>query len=115
MPKKNPMLSRIEAAAEAKYQALFHARMDMLMQMGQDAAMIAAHDVLKMGAGRAPGFCRAYIEAMNEMARLYVDDQRDDAEFVYAKAKIDEQIKAIVGEENFAPWEERYGGSSTNA
>ena len=37
--KQNAMLSRIEA----KYNAMFHAKMDMLMQMGQDAAMIAAH------------------------------------------------------------------------
>ena len=43
------------------------------------------------------------------MARRVVDDQMDDPEFVYAKAKIDEQIRAIVGPEKFAPWEERYG------
>lgn len=40
---------------------------------------------------------------------MIVDDSKDDVEFVYTKAKVDEQIKAIVGEENFAPWEERYG------
>ena len=72
--------------------------------------MIAAHNVLQMGPGRARDFCTAYIEAMNDMARLVVSDQKDDKEFVYAKAKIDEQIKAIVGPENFQPWETRYGG-----
>lgn len=46
---------------------------------------------------------------MNDMDRLVVDDEKDDSEFVYAKAKIDEQIAAIVGTENFQPWEERYG------
>lgn len=46
---------------------------------------------------------------MNDMARMIVDDQKDDKEFVYAKPKIDEQIKSIVGPENFQPWEERYG------
>lgn len=84
--KPNPML----AAIEEKYNRLFHLKMDMLMQMGQDAAMIAAHDVLQMGPGRARDFCVAYIEAMNSMARMGVDDQRDDKDFVYAKAKIDE-------------------------
>ena len=103
--KPNAMLSRIEA----RYNALFHAKMDMLMQMGQDAAMIAAHDVLGMGPGRSADFCAAYIEAMNGMARMVVEDQKDDKEFVYAKAKIDEQIRAIVGEKNFVPWEGRYG------
>lgn len=109
MPKNNAMLARIEAKADAKYRILFHAKMDMLMQMGQDVAMIAAHETLGMGPGRAKRFCEAYIETMNNMARFMVEDQKDDAEFVYAKTKIDEQIRAIAGPENFAPWEERYG------
>lgn len=109
MPKHNPMLARIEAAAEARYQIRFHKSMDMLLQMGQDAAMIAAHDVLQLGPGRAEAFCVAYREAINDMARRVVDDQMDDPEFVYAKAKIDEQIRAIVGKDKFSPWEVRYG------
>lgn len=103
--KRNPMLAKIEA----KYDARFRARMDMLLQMGQDAAIMAAHDTLGMGPGRAGNFLQAYIEAMNEMARMIVDDQQDDKEFIYAKAKIDGKIKAIVGEKNFIPWEERHG------
>ena len=112
MPKHNPMLARIEAAAEARYQARLHASMDMLLQMCQDAAAIAAHDVLQLGPGRAEDFYIAYREAVNDMARRVVDDQMDDPEFVYAKAKIDEQIRAIVGEDKFQPWEVRYGEKS---
>ena len=37
MPKQSAMMTRIEA----HYNALFHMKMGMLMQMGQDAAMIA--------------------------------------------------------------------------
>jgi hypothetical protein len=103
--KPNALISKIEA----KYNALFHLKMDMLMQMGQDAAMIAAHEVLQLGPGRSETFCTAYIEAMNGMARMVCEDQQDDSEFVYAKAKIDEQIRAIVGDDLFKPWEERYG------
>lgn len=109
MPKRNPMLARIEAAAEDRYQVRFHKSMDMLLQMGQDAAMIAAHDVLQLGPGRAEDFCIAYREAINDMARRVVDDQMDDPEFVYSKAKIDEQIRSIVGPDKFVPWEVRYG------
>lgn len=43
------------------------------------------------------------------MARMVVEDQKDDKEFVYAKAKIDEKIRSIVGEKNFVSWEGRYG------
>ena len=97
--KPNALISKIEA----KYNALFHLKMDMLMQMGQDAAMIAAHEVLQLGPGRSEAFCTAYIEAMNGMERMVCEDQQDDGEFVYAKAKIDEQIRAIVGDDLFKP------------
>lgn len=103
--KQNSMLKRIEA----KYNDLFYRKIDMVMQMGQDAAMIAAHNVLQLGPGRAKDFCVAYIEAINSMARMVVDDKKDDKEFVYAKSKIDEKILSIVGHDTFKPWEERYG------
>ena len=109
MAKQSGALMRLQAAERARYEIRFHKSMDMLLQMSQDAAMIAAHDVLQLGPGRAEAFCIAYREAINDMARRVVDDQMDDPEFVYAKAKIDEQIRAIVGPEKFAPWEERYG------
>ena len=109
MAKQSGALMRLQAAERARYQLRFHKSMDMLLQMSQDAAMIAAHDVLQLGPGRAEAFCVAYREAINDMARRVVDDQLDDPEFVYAKAKIDEMIKSIVGPEKFAPWEVRYG------
>ena len=46
---------------------------------------------------------------MNEMATMVCEDQKSDSEFIYAKAKIDRRIKSIVGDENFVPWEIRYG------
>lgn len=103
--KQSGLIAQIKAAYEIK----LHRSMDMLLQMAQDAAMIAAHDVLQLGPGRAEDFCIAYREAINDMARRVVDDQMDDPEFVYAKAKIDEQIRSIVGPDKFVPWEVRYG------
>lgn len=105
MPKPSAILSRIEA----KYNALFHAKMDMLLQMGQDAAMMAAHETLEMGPGRAEVFCIAYREAMSEMGSMMFYDQKDDAEYAYTRAKIDGYIESIVGKDKFQPWEERYG------
>ena len=102
------MLAKLEASIEAKYNAIFNARMDMLMQMGQDAAVMAANDVLQLGSGRAEEFCKAYIRYMNEMAVMVCEDQKGDREFVYAKTKIDGRIRSIVGEDNFVPWEGRY-------
>lgn len=109
MPNPSATLARIQAVAEAKYNALFHAKMDMLLQMGQDAAMISAHESLGMGPGRAEAFCAAYTEAFNEMASMMCEDQKDDAEYAYTREKVDRQIRAIVGEDKFQPWEVRYG------
>ncbi len=55
MPKPNAMLARIEAAAKARYQARLHTSMDMLLQLGQDAA-IATHVVFQLGPGGAEQF-----------------------------------------------------------
>lgn len=109
MPPKNGMLAKMEAKYKAYYEALFHARIGMVLQIGQDAGCFAANEVFKMGAGRSPEFCVAYRDWVNEMVKLIFEDQNDDAEFVYAKAKIDDKLKAIVGEKNFAPWGVRYG------
>ena len=53
MHKKNNMVARLEAQIEAKYKAIFDQKMDILLQMGQDAGNFAAHDTLGMGPGRA--------------------------------------------------------------
>jgi hypothetical protein len=111
MAKGNPMLDRIEAKWRNHYNALFKMRVAMMLQMGQDAAMMAAHDVCQLGAGRAVDFAVAYREAINEMAQVVMKDQMDDKQFWYAKEWRDKRIRLIVGEENFAPWEECYPGS----
>ena len=102
--KPNPLLAKYEAQLEARY----HAQLQIAMQMGLDAGMIAANEVLGMGAGRADKFRTAYIGAVNEISHMTVVDDKDDPDMEWTKAKLDERIKKIVGEENFVPWEERY-------
>lgn len=69
-----------------------------------------------MGPGRAESFRRAYVAAMDELAGLFVDDAgqkpgQGDREIFYAKAKRDEIIRRIVGEENFVPFDVSYGAA----
>lgn len=109
MGKPNAMLARMEARLKAQYDYAFERKINMVMQLGQDAAMIAANEVLQMGKGRAEAFCRAYMKAANEMSGLMKADQRDDPDFEYAKETIDRRIRAIIGDEIFVPWEVRYG------
>lgn len=50
----------------------------------------------------------AFTEAVNDIGVMMFEDQQDDKEFVYTKARVDRRLKEICGE-HFVPWEERYG------
>jgi len=105
---KNDLLRRVEAKYAAHYAALYHAKIGMTLQLAQDAAMIAANEVLQMGPGRAKEFAMAFTEAVNDIGTMMFEDEQDDKEFVYTKARVDRRLKEICGE-NFEPWEVRYG------
>ena len=107
--KKNNMLARYEAAIAYKLKAEYDAQLDIALQMGLDAATIAANEVLGMGKGRAKDFLTRYIETYNLFARMITEDSKDDPSIDYSTSKIDQRIKSIVGDEVFRPWEERYG------
>ena len=105
---KNDLLRRIEAKYAAYYAALYHAKLGMTLQLAQDAAMIAANEVLQMGPGRAPEFAAEMRDVVNEIADVMLKDQKDDEKFAYTRGVVDRRIKKICGE-HFVPWEERYG------
>lgn len=109
MLKPNPMLAKIELKYRLYYEQLFHRRVAMTVQMCGDAATIAANEALHMGPGRVEEFQRAYQSALDGMSSLLLEDQKDDAEYEYTKAKVDQRLKEICGE-HFEPWEKRYGG-----
>lgn len=107
--KQNNMLARREAAIAAKLKAEYDAQLSIALQMGLDAATIAANEVLGMGKGRAKVFLTKYIETYNLFARMITEDSKDDPNIDWSTAKIDQRIRSIVGDEVFRPWEERYG------
>jgi hypothetical protein len=104
MGKPNAMLAKRDALLLAGYQK----QLDIALQMGLDAAMIAANLVFQLGKGRAADFGAAYMQAIHEISELTIEDSKDDPELVYSREKLDQKIKAIVGDENFEPYEERY-------
>jgi len=110
MAKKNHMLAKLESQMEIKYAIMFDRRSEVLAQMFMDAAMLAAHDVFKLGPGRAARFMESVKENFQNMERMALKDADDgDQEIWYTRAKLDEQLLAIVGEKNFKPFEVRYG------
>lgn len=107
--KKNNMLARHEAAIAARLKAEYDAKLNIALQMGLDAATIAANEALGMGKGRAKEFLTKYIETYNMFARMITDDSKDDPNIDWSTTKIDQRLRQIVGDEAFQPWEARYG------
>ena len=105
---KNDLLRRLETKAELKYAALYQAKMRMTLQLAQDAAMIAANEVLQLDPGRAEEFALAFMETINDIGILMHDDQKDDKDYIYTRGVVDRRLKKICGDK-FQPWEERYG------
>lgn len=93
---------------EVKRQIALYTR--QRMQLAEDAAFIAANEVLGLGAGRAKEFGETFCRTCNEIAELVVEDSKSDREIVYAKHTLDTRIASIVGEKNFVPFDARYGG-----
>ena len=78
-------------------------------QIDLDAACMAANDVFQMGPTRAKAFVEAMINYTNEIATMFVEDAMADASLEYSKVTLDKRIREIVGDENFDPWDVRYG------
>ena len=117
MAKPNPMLAKIEAKYAAQYatelaiaQARYMKQLDIALQQAADAAMMAIDDVFDVNAYSAEKFHVAHVTYVNQMAQLLLEDYEDDPTMTYTKADIDRRLMQIVGEENFVPWDERYGG-----
>lgn len=104
MKRYNPV---IQSQKERKQENM--RRTEICIQMCFDSATLAAHDVFKLGPGRYIAFVNAFRQYINEIGAMIHEDAKSDVDFEYARAKIDEAIKAVAGEENFQPWDERYG------
>lgn len=97
----NPMLNKIHA----KEKRVFDQKLDIALQMGFDAAILAAHDVFQLGEGRFLKFSNAYKTRMNEISTLFA---QDSADLEYSVERLDSALKAITGEKNHTPFEKRY-------
>ena len=115
--KQNAMLAKIEAKYAAEYAAKlaiahehFQHMLKMGMQQASDAALMAIDDVFDVNAYSAEKFYLAHVKYVNGISNLLIEDSKCDQDLVYSKADIDRRLLQIVGAENFAPWDERYGG-----
>lgn len=84
-------------------------RAEIRAQIDEEAACYAAHEIFGMGAGRAKAFIDAMHAHQLRLSLMFLDDAKDDEEMAYAKAKNDEDLKKIVGKDNFEAHDIRYG------
>lgn len=113
MGKPSHLLQKINTQNEAKYASLFQKKIDMVMQLMQDAAFLAASDVFHMGPGRCEAFGIALIGYVNEIAKMMCDDQMCDKQYAYTREKVDQRMRQICGDK-FETWEVRYGQSKAD-
>ena len=100
--------TRLLAEAHANYQTMLR----MGLQQSQDAALMAIDDVFDVNEYSAEKFVNAHIRYVNKIAHMAVVEDADDKEMVWTKATVDRRLLQIVGEKNFAPWDERMGGAA---
>lgn len=95
-------MNREQRRKNAKAKARLDAQLRIHVQIGLDAAAIAANDVFHMGPTYVEAFANAYRDAYMEICNLIVDDDAD-----YAFTVLDRRLKTICGDK-FVPYRERY-------
>lgn len=102
--KPNAFLRRISAQHEADLRFT----RQFALQWGLDAAIIAANRVFHRRGDKLVEFATVLNEIIQEIATITVDDAKGDKSIVYTKDKVDKNLREILGDENFTPWDERY-------
>lgn len=108
--KPNPFLAKLEAQKEAEHQQ----RRRALSEIHIMAMLIAAHNKLKVGSGRAPGLLVEYVRVKEQIAKDIADDIGDsrkkngngDREFLHTKKDLALTLMDILGPENWRHYQE---------
>lgn len=69
--------------------------------------MIAANEVFNRRGEKLVEFVTTFMERVQEIANMTVEDAKGDKSLEYTKAKVDGVLKDLLGE-SFVTWEERY-------
>lgn len=101
MPKPNPILEAYARKLEAEHVM----KRNMLSEIDMMAAMLAAHDMLQVGPGRAAAFMHEYAMKKKEIAEVLVSDVgvkgKGDPEFLKTRHDLAIALKEIFGAENW--------------
>ena len=78
-------------------------------QMSEDAAIFAIDDVFDVNEYSANCFCQQHRYYLGEIARMAIDEDRDDPDMEWTKATVDRKLLQIVGKDHFVQWDDRMG------
>lgn len=76
-------------------------------QMSEDAAIFAIDDVFDVNEYSANRFRGQHRYYLGEIARMAVEEDKDDPDMEWTKDTVDRKLLQIVGKKNFVPWDER--------
>lgn len=110
--KPNPLLASLEAKKERefKYRLQGHIELDMI------AMLMAAHNELKVGPGRAGFLLAEYLDVKMQIASAIMEDVGDshkkggdgDPEFLHTKKELAVTLRSILGDENWEKYKELF-------
>lgn len=109
--KKNPFLAKLEAQKEAEHRQRVRAHSEIHIM----AMLIAAHNALKVGPGRADILLTEYVNVKTQIAQELTADIGDshrkkggagDPEFLYTKRNLAATLKRIFGPEKWRHYRE---------
>ena len=79
-------------------------------QMSEDAAIFAIDDVFDVNEYSANRFHQQHRYYLGEIARMAIDEDKDDPDMEWTKATVDRKLLQIVGKDHFVPWDDRMEG-----
>lgn len=102
--KQNPLLAQYEAIWERRYQLRLHEA----LRICEDANLIATEDVVGLTEEQALELRKVFRDTVREITKMVVEDSNDDPDTEWSRAKVDDRIRGLVGNDNFEPWETRH-------
>lgn len=104
MAKKNAFLAKLQAQAAAKEAAKTEAH----VEIDTMAMLLAIHDRLQVGPGRASGVVNDFLAWKLEIAEAIMqelaEDQSKKKELLIVKRDLAKRIKEILGPEGWEKW-----------
>ena len=98
MAKPSPMLQKLIARERAEAALRVDRAVSFAKALTQDAAVLAANEVLGLGQGRVVEFVMALCRHILDWQEAISEDRADDPEIAFAKERIDRLLRPIYGD-----------------